>query len=124
MNILLFTTEELMLTTIEFRFRKHSWKLIVANDTETTLEKTRKFSPDLVAVDLNVPDFLGLDALQFLRKEFGKTLPILVIGSLDSDSILMEALRLGANDFIIAPYKPDELILRIRRLLKMQSVKS
>ena len=41
---------------------------------------------------------------------------------LADDRLLLESLRLGGNDFIIAPYKPDELVLRIRRLLMKQEV--
>lgn len=124
MNILLCTAEELMLTTLEYRFRKNGWKLDVAEDTKKTLEKVRKNAPDLVVVDLELPDYAGLDIIQFLHKDFDNSLPILAAASLDAGAIVMESLRLGAHDFIIAPYKPDELVLRIRRLLQGVKVAS
>ena len=118
MNILLCTAEELMLTTFEFRFRKNGWKLMVAENAKLALEKTNSLMPDLVVVDLDLPDFEALDIVQFIRKE-AKTsdLPILTYGTVENEQLLLESLRLGADDFVIAPVKPDELTIRIRRQL-------
>lgn len=117
MNILLCTTEELMLTTLEFRFRKNGWKLMVAESAKVAVEKTQKFLPDLVVVDLALPNFEGLDVVQFLRKDKGHDLPILTYGVFEDENLLLESQRLGANDFVIAPIKPDELTIRIRKQL-------
>lgn len=118
MNILLCTTEELMLTTFEFRFRKNGWKLMVAESAKTALEKTKNLLPDMVVVDLNLPNFEALDIVQFIRKEPNhKELPILTYGTVENEQLILESLRLGANDFILAPIKPDELTIRIRRQL-------
>ncbi len=117
MNILLCTTEELMLTTLEFRFRKNGWKLVVANNAKLALEKTLKQEIDLVIVDLDLPNYEALDVVQFLRKENGNDLPILTYGTVENEQLLLESMRLGASDFLIAPIKPDELTIRIRRQL-------
>ena len=117
MNILLCTTEELMLTTFEFRFRKNGWKLVVADSAKTALEKTRSLLPDLVVVDLDLPNFEALDIVQFIRNEPNGEVPILTYGTVENEKLLFESLRLGADDFIIAPMKPDELTIRIRRQL-------
>lgn len=124
MNILLCTIEELMLTTLEYRFRKNGWKMEVANSVKSSMEKVIKHAPDLVVVELDMPDHSGLEIIQNLKREYGSSLPVIAAAPLDDDSIVMESLRLGAQDFIITPYKPDELILRIRRLLKMQKAVS
>ncbi|MCF8244204.1 MAG: response regulator [Saprospiraceae bacterium] len=118
MNILLCTAEELMLTTFEFRFRKNGWKLIVAENAKIALEKTRTMHPDMVVVDLDLPDFEALDIVQFIRKEASTSeMPIMTYGTVENEQLLMESLRLGANDFILTPIKPDELTIRIRRQL-------
>jgi DNA-binding response OmpR family regulator len=117
MNILLCTTEELMLTTLEFRFRKNGWKLMVATNAKSALEKTRTLLPDLLVVDLDLPDYEALDIVQFIRKENENDLPILTYGTVENEKLLLESLRLGANDFVIAPIKPDELTIRIKRQL-------
>jgi two-component system, OmpR family, alkaline phosphatase synthesis response regulator PhoP len=123
MNILLCTTEELMLTTFEFRFRKNGWKLMVANGAKMALEKTRTLLPDLVIVDLSLPNFEALDIVAFIRKEPNREdFPILTYGTVENESLLLESMRLGADDFIIAPIKPDELTIRIRRQLLRQKL--
>jgi DNA-binding response OmpR family regulator len=114
MNILLCTTEELMLTTFEFRFRKNGWKMMVAESAKLAIEKTQKYLPDMVIVDLDLPNFEGLDVVQFLRKS-NDELPILTYGTVENEKLILESQRLGADDFVIAPIKPDELTIRIRR---------
>lgn len=117
MNILLCTAEELMLTTFEFRFRKNGWKLMVAVNAPTAIEKTQKFLPDAIVVDLDLPGFEGLDIIQSIRRSGNEEPPILTYTSVDNEKLLLESLRLGANDFIISPIKPDELTIRIRQQL-------
>ena len=118
MNILLCTAEELMLTTFEFRFRKNGWKLMVAENAKLALEKTRTLLPDMVVVDLDLPNYEALDIVQFIRQEPNREdVPILTYGTVENEKLLLESLRLGADDFVIAPIKPDELTIRIRRQL-------
>ena len=122
MTILLFTAEELLLTTLEFRFRKKGWRLDVSKNAEQTSALIKKYLPDLVVVDLQLPDFSGLDVIQTIRREFQRDIPILATAPIEEEGLLLEAVRLGAEDFVIKPYKPDELILRIQRQLKAQKV--
>ncbi len=118
MTILLCTTENFLLTSLEYRFRKNGWELEVAQNAHKAIEKTKNIKPELVVVDLRLPEYEGLDIVQNLKKEVCPDTPILVGAPLEEDSLMMEGLRLGAKDFIITPYKPDELVMRIRHLLK------
>ncbi len=117
MTILLCAVEEPLLTTFEFRFRKKGWMLHVAPDAAGALEMMESVSPYLVIVDLQLPNNAGLDIIKSLRKMAGADLPIIATSMLEEDRTIMEAIRLGADDFIVKPYKPDELILRMQRLL-------
>ena len=122
MTILFCTPENFLLTSLEYRFRKNGWNLEVVNEAQTAIEKTKELQPELVVVDLQLPDFQGLDIVQNLAKEICPGTPILVGAPLKEDGLMMEGLRLGAKDFIIAPFKPDELVLRIRHLLQLANV--
>lgn len=117
MTILLCTEESILLTSLEYRFRKAGWRLELAHDHDTALEKAKKEAPALVVVDLRMPDFQGLDIVQRIHNDVDNTLPILVAGILKEKKLLLEALRLGGSDFIAAPYMPEELTLRIQCLL-------
>lgn len=114
MKILLCTTEEVLLTTLEFRFRKQGWELAVAKNARRALEMARKLSPQAIVVDLELPEYEGLDIVQHTRKQISPTVPMLTIAPAEDESLLLESLRLGANDFIFKPIKPDELTLRLK----------
>lgn len=122
MTILLCTEESILLTSLEYRFRKAGWRLELAHDYDTAIAKVKKEAPALVAVDLRMPDFQGLDIIQRIHKDIDPSMPILVAGILKNKKLLLEALRLGGQDFIVAPFMPDELTLRIRCLLERQKV--
>ncbi len=122
MNILLFTDEEVLLTTLEYRFRKNGWNLQVFNNYRNAKESLKRNPPDLVMLDLQTPEYVGPEIIQYLRREIDEDLPILIISTLDADNLVIESLRLGASDFIVAPYKPDELVLRIRRLFQQHKL--
>ena len=120
MTILLCTEENVLLTSLEYRFRKAGWRLELAHDFEQAAQKCRKEAPSLVVVDLRLPE--GLDIVQYIHQEIDAQLPILIAAPLDDKKLLLEGLRLGGQDFIVAPYMPDELTLRIRCLLQRQKV--
>lgn len=122
MTILLCTTGDFLLTSLEYRFRKNGWQLEVAHDVKQAGQKTKELLPGLIVVDLELPEYEGLDIIQTLVKETMSQIPILVGAPLEKGSLLMEGLRLGATDFIITPFKPDELVLRIRHILQMAKV--
>ncbi len=121
MTILLCTTEGFLLTSLEYRFRKNGWNLVVAHSAEDALETAKNHHPDLLIVDLQLSDYQGLDIVQNVLKQINPDIPVLVGAPLSEDGMMMEGLRLGAKDFIIAPFRPDELIMRIRHLLGLQS---
>lgn len=121
MTILFCTTEDFLLTSLEYRFRKNGWRLEIANNTEQAIEGIKTHQPDLLIVDLQLPDYQGLDIVQKSLKEISPKMPVLVGAPLSEDGMMLEGLRLGAKDFIVAPFKPDELIIRIRLLLGLKT---
>ena len=122
MTILLCTEENILLTSLEYRFRKAGWRLELAHDFETAIAKSQKEAPALMVVDLRLPEAIGLDIIQRVHSDIDPSMPILVAASLKDKKLLLEGLRLGGQDFIAAPYVPDELTLRIRCLLERQKV--
>jgi len=65
-----------------------------------------------------MPHVSGLELITFVRQDLRKETPIIVISALELDEVVLEASRLGANDFISKPFKPIELILRIKRIFQ------
>lgn len=72
--------------------------------------------PDLIILDLGLPDRDGLDLIQNVRKS--DTIPIIVLSARSNEKDKVEALDLGANDYITKPFGTDELLARIRTVLR------
>lgn len=124
MKVLICEDEEILLTAIEFRLRKQGFDLELAQDGMIALEQIRQGLPDLIVADIQMPKLSGLELIKHVRSELKSSTPIIIISALGQDETIMEAFRLGANDFITKPFKPAELVLRIRKIMAAQKVSS
>jgi DNA-binding response OmpR family regulator len=123
MKILICEDEEIMLTALEFRLRKQGFVVSKAEDGKEAIEQIKLEKPDIIIADIMMPHVSGLELVQFVREDLeDPTTPIIIISALEYDDIVLEAFRLGANDFIAKPFKPNELILRIKRIVQEQEI--
>ena len=81
-------------------------------------EAPNPHQPDLVVADIMMPFVSGLELINYIRKDLGSLLPVIIISALEHDETVLEAFRLGASDFITKPFKPNELILRIKKIFQ------
>ncbi len=70
---------------------------------------------DAIILDLNLPGGFGLDLLRHLREGLGRKTPVLVLSGLKQEKTLLEAMHLGAQDYLTKPFSPQELLLRLER---------
>jgi len=84
-----------------------------AKDGRTALDAVRRKAADLLVLDLGLPDIDGLEVVKTLR-DGGETLPIIILSSRGNESQKVEALDLGADDYIVKPFGVDELLARVR----------
>ena len=118
MKILICEDEEIMLTALEFRLQRQGFEVMIAKNGKEALDLIDKESPDLIVADIQMPFVSGLEIIDELRTKRASTLPVIVISALEHDETVLEAFRLGATDFITKPFKPNELILRIRKVFQ------
>ena len=118
MKILICEDEEIMLTALEFRLRKQGFDVVLAENGKIALEKIKKEKPDLVVADILMPFVSGLELIEFIRNDMRNALPIIVISALEHEETVLKAFRLGATDFITKPFKPNELVLRIKKIFQ------
>ncbi len=118
MKILICEDEEIMLTALEFRLKKQGYEVVRAKDGQVAIDKIQTEDPDLIIADIMMPHVSGLELITFVRQDQQKETPVIVISALELDEVVLEASRLGANDFISKPFKPIELILRIKRIFQ------
>jgi DNA-binding response OmpR family regulator len=116
MKILICEDEEIMLTALEFRLRKQGFTAELAEDGKQAIEMLQREIPDLIVADIMMPYVTGLQLISYVRTELKSDVPIIIISALDDDDTVLEAFRLGATDFIAKPFKPNELVLRIKRI--------
>ena len=118
MKILICEDEEILLTALEFRLSKQGFQTLLAKDGKQALQIIQDESPDLVVADVMMPYVTGLELIDLVRQDYQNPVPVIIISALENDDVVLEAFRLGATDFITKPFKPTELILRIRKIFQ------
>jgi DNA-binding response OmpR family regulator len=100
-------------------YLKPIYEIVTLSSAEEALEGLKLSEPKLMIVDLNMEGMSGLELIRQLRNQAKwKQLPILVLSSNDSSSHRIEALRAGADDYMIKPFNPEELEVRLEVISK------
>ena len=75
--------------------------------------------PDIILTDLQMPVMDGIELIKRIKESgYFNGIPIIVLSSQENSSIRVECLKLGADDYIMKPFNPEELMIRIERLIK------
>jgi two-component system, OmpR family, KDP operon response regulator KdpE len=94
------------------------YEILEAGDGGTALDLLAQ-KPDMVILDLGLPDIKGLDLLKTIRAR-NESVPIVVLSSRSDEAGKVEALDLGADDYVTKPFGMDELLARLRTALRHQ----
>lgn len=116
-KVLICEDEEIMLTALVFRMKKQNFEVHIARDGKEAMKYLETEIPDVIVADIMMPHVTGLELIQYLRRDLNSQVPVIIISALEMDEVVLEAFRIGANDFITKPFKPNELVLRVRRLV-------
>jgi DNA-binding NarL/FixJ family response regulator len=85
---------------------------------EAALEAVREHRPRVVVVEVCLPGICGYELCRQLREEFGENLSIMLVSGMRTESYdRVAGLLIGADDYLVKPFSPDELVARVRRLL-------
>ena len=87
-----------------------------ANDGKTALEKARTVNPDLVILDIMMPEMDGLTVCKEIRKT--SNVPVIILTARGDDIDKIVGLEIGADDYVAKPFSPNELVARVRALLR------
>ena len=90
--------------------------VLTAGDGRSALSQARSAKPDLVLLDLGLPDQDGLDVIRSLRG--ASRVPIVVLTARGDESDRIVGLELGADDYVVKPFSPKELVARVRAVLR------
>jgi two-component system, OmpR family, response regulator MprA len=95
---------------------KEGYDVRVAGDGETALDQAGVFSPDAVVLDLGLPKLDGVEVCRRLRTD--GDVPILILTARDALDARVEGLDSGADDYLVKPFEREELLARLRALLR------
>ena len=118
-KILIIEDDRIVWKLIEYRLKKDKHFLIWANDGLKAMEILETIKPDLIISDIMVP---YMDGMQILRKikamDELKDIPVIMLSSKAQEEDIVLGLELGAQDYIVKPFSPSELILRVNKALR------
>lgn len=95
---------------------RNQFRVLPAEDGIAALAAARQEKPDLIVLDLNLPGMDGLDVCRALRRE--SSVPIIMLTARAEEMDRLIGLELGADDYIVKPFSPRELVARVRAVLR------
>ena len=115
-RILVVDDDRKIVDLIRLYLEKDGYRVLVAYDGRQALELAHQREPDLVVLDLMLPEVSGLDVCRTLRAE--TNVPIIMITARTTEEDKLLGLDLGADDYVTKPFSPRELLARVRAVLR------
>ena len=99
---------------------RHGYEIHIARDGRAASALVDEIEPpELILLDVMLPFLDGFELLQQIReKKHWKEVPVIMLTSKGQEKDIVRALDAGANDYIVKPFKPEELVARVRRFIK------
>ena len=117
MKVLICEDDEMVLKMVEFKLQKEGFEVYLANDGKEAIEQIKAHQPDVIITDIMMPYLTGLEIVHQVRKQLNLKTPIIIVSSIGLEKTVLEAFQLGADDFITKPFSPNELSVRVKKLL-------
>ena len=118
-KILVVDDEAVLVETIAYNLEQAGYQVITAADGGSALEAARRETPDLVILDLMLPEMDGLEVCRQLRREHTTaTIPIMMLTAKGDEIDKVVGLEVGADDYVTKPFGRRELLARVRALLR------
>jgi DNA-binding response OmpR family regulator len=118
-KILVVDDEPEAVELVEFNLKQAGFSVMTAADGAEALNKARTTPPNLIVLDLMLPEISGLEVCKMLRRDPATAaVPIIMLTAKAAEIDRVLGLELGADDYITKPFSPRELVLRIQKLLQ------
>ena len=100
---------------VKMLLEKEGYKVLEAENGAIAMETARREHPDLMLVDLQMPDMDGFQVVEMIRGDMNlRTIPVLVLTAETSSAVETRVLEMGADDYVVKPFEPEVLISRVR----------
>jgi two-component system KDP operon response regulator KdpE len=121
-NILVIDDEVQIRRLLEITLNLNGYKVSEAQTAKEGIITTATYNPELILLDLGLPDEDGLSVLKKLREWYQN--PIIILSVRNSEEDIIKALDIGANDYLTKPFRTGELLARIRTALRLSKEKT
>ena len=119
MKIVIIEDERDLAELLAFNLEKEGWQTIIALDGRTGFERVSAELPDMVILDLMLPEMSGTEVCKLLRKqESTASIPIIMVTAKGEEIDRVVGFEVGADDYLVKPFSSRELLLRIRAILR------
>lgn len=116
-KILVVDDEPAIRQVIHERMAREGFEIHSSADGTAALAAATELQPDLVILDLMLPDLDGFEVLRRLRQQ-GSDVPVIILTARDDEVDVVVGLELGADDYVTKPFNPRELVARVRAVLR------
>jgi two-component system phosphate regulon response regulator PhoB len=118
-HILIVDDEADIVELLDYNLRQAGYTVVNARDGASALAAVRRQRPDLIVLDLMLPDIPGTEVCRRLRKEAGtEAIPILMLTARAEEIDRVVGFEVGADDYVAKPFSPREIVLRVSALLR------
>lgn len=117
-KILLAEDNSILSLLLKFKLEKEGYKLLIAMNGKEAVDLMVQHSPEIILTDIMMPFVSGLELISHVRNKLHSTIPIIVFSSAGQEEMVLNAFNLGATDFMSKPFSPNELSIRVNRLLR------
>jgi len=118
-RILIVDDEPKITQLVRDYLERSGFAVVSARDGREAVMRARMDRPDLIVLDLGLPDLDGLDVTRQLRRD--SQVPIIMLTARDDEADRVAGLELGADDYVTKPFSPRELVARVRAVLRRQA---
>lgn len=121
-KILVVDDEPDVVELVEFNLRNAGFDVVTAEDGEAAVKKARSSCPDLMVLDVMLPEIDGFEVCKLLRRDPSTAkIPIIMLTAKAAEIDRVLGLEFGADDYLTKPFSPRELILRIKKLIQRKT---
>ena len=116
-KILLVEDETNLASIIQLNLEMENYDVLVCENGLNSIDKFKSFNPDLVILDIMLPELNGIEVCKQLKK-INSDVPVLFLSAKSSGAEKIEGLKSGGDDYLTKPFNLEELILRVQNLLR------
>ena len=119
-RVMVVEDEEAFIEALEVGLAREGFEVVVARDGAEALSKFDEWNPDIMLLDVMLPKVSGTDVCRELRKK--SQVPIIIVSAKGSEVDAVVGLEVGADDYIVKPYRLRELVARMRAVMRRSSL--